>query len=254
MHCVTGCQSVINLDSNRSKFYGAVIAGDQTLLLVNGKRRHSSALVNVLGTPSQGSASTDLDAIPVSAIERIEVLRDGAAAQYGSDAIAGVVNIVLKSSVDKGQISTMAGIYNTSYRNKTDGFTSLTDLNYGFRLGEKGSINISGQINNRSATDRAGMFEYNNRLTGAKLYWFPYAAGTGSENVDAKEKSVDRYSSSRSGNGNQDNASLFVNVILPVAQDVELYAFGGVSSKYSVNPNNSFRFPNGTTIINNISS
>ncbi len=230
------------------------VAPDQTLLLVNGKRRHSSALVNVLGTPSQGSASTDLDAIPVSAIERIEVLRDGAAAQYGSDAIAGVVNIVLKSSVDKGQISTMAGIYNTSYRNKTDGFTSLTDLNYGFRLGEKGSINISGQINNRSATDRAGMFEYNNRLTGAKLYWFPYAAGTGSENVDAKEKSVDRYSSSRSGNGNQDNASLFVNAVLPVAQDVELYAFGGVSSKYSVNPNNSFRFPNGTTIINNISS
>lgn len=230
------------------------VAPDQTLLLVNGKRRHSSALVNVLGTPSQGSASTDLDAIPVSAIERIEVLRDGAAAQYGSDAIAGVVNIVLKSSVDNGQISTMAGVYNTSYRNKTDGFTSLTDLNYGFRLGEKGSINVSGQINNRSATDRAGIFEFNNRLTGAKLYWFPYAVGTGSEIVDAKEKSVDRFSSSKSGNGNQDNASLFVNAVLPVATDVELYAFGGVSSKYSVNPNNSYRFPNGTTNINSVSS
>lgn len=230
------------------------VAPDQTLLLVNGKRRHSSALVNVLGTPSQGSTSTDLDAIPVSAIERIEVLRDGAAAQYGSDAIAGVVNIVLKSSVNTGQISTMAGVYNTSYRNKTDGFTSLTDLNYGFRLGEKGSINISGQINNRLATDRSGMFEFNNRLTGAKLYWFPYAVGTGSEIVDAKEKSVDRFSSSKSGNGNQDNASLFINAVLPVATDVELYAFGGVSSKYSVNPNNSYRFPNGTTTINNISS
>ncbi len=230
------------------------VAPDQTLLLVNGKRRHSSALVNVLGTPSQGSTSTDLDAIPVSAIERIEVLRDGAAAQYGSDAIAGVVNIVLKSSVGKGTVSTMAGVYNTSYRNKTDGFTSLTDLNYGFRLGEKGSINISGQINNRSATDRAGFYEYNNRLTGSKLYWFPYAVGTSSETVDAKEQSVDRYSSSRSGNGNQDNASLFVNAVLPVTNDVELFAFGGVSSKYSVNPNNSFRFPNGTTTINSISS
>ncbi|MES2520061.1 MAG: TonB-dependent receptor [Bacteroidota bacterium] len=230
------------------------VAPDQTLLLVNGKRRHSSALVNVLGTPAQGSASTDLDAIPVSAIERIEVLRDGAAAQYGSDAIAGVVNIVLKSSVGKGAVTTMAGVYSTSYRNKTDGFTSLTDVNYGFRLGEKGSINVSGQINNRSATDRSGFYEYNNRLTGLKQYWFPYAVGTSSEIVDAKEKGVDRYSSSSSGAGNQDNASLFVNAVLPVAPDVELYAFGGVSSKYSVNANNSFRFPNGTTTINSISS
>ena len=230
------------------------VAPDQTLLLVNGKRRHSSALVNVLGTPSQGSTSTDLDAIPVSAIERIEVLRDGAAAQYGSDAIAGVVNIVLKSSVDRGQISTLMGQYMTSYRDKKDGFTMLTDLNYGFRLGEKGSINISGQINNRQATDRSGFFEYNNRLTNQKLYWFPYAVGTSSEIVDAKEKSVDRYSSSKSGAGNQDNASLFINATLPVAPNVEIYAFGGVSSKYSVNANNSFRFPNGTTTINSVSS
>lgn len=69
---------------------------DQVLVLVNGKRRHQSALVNVNGTVNRGTVGTDMSAIPVSAIERIEILRDGAAAQYGSDAIAGVVNIVLK--------------------------------------------------------------------------------------------------------------------------------------------------------------
>src|SRR5207245_4970898 len=68
---------------------------DQVLVLVNGKRRHSSALVHVNGTFGRGTVGVDLNAIPAAAIERIEVLRDGAAAQYGSDAIAGVINIVL---------------------------------------------------------------------------------------------------------------------------------------------------------------
>ncbi|MDQ6608460.1 MAG: TonB-dependent receptor, partial [Bacteroidota bacterium] len=71
---------------------------DQVLVLINGKRRHQSALVNVNGTINRGQVSTDLSAIPASAIEKIEILRDGAAAQYGSDAIAGVINIILKKS------------------------------------------------------------------------------------------------------------------------------------------------------------
>ena len=74
---------------------------DQVLVLVNGKRRHNSSLVNVNGTFGRGSVGTDLNAIPAASIERIEVLRDGAAAQYGSDAIAGVINIVLKRSTDE---------------------------------------------------------------------------------------------------------------------------------------------------------
>src|SRR5207245_9197957 len=72
---------------------------DQMLVLINGKRRHTSALVNVNGTIGRGSTGVDLNAIPAFAIEKVEVLRDGAAAQYGSDAIAGVLNIVLKSGV-----------------------------------------------------------------------------------------------------------------------------------------------------------
>jgi len=74
---------------------------DQVLVLLNGKRRHTSSLVNVNGTTGRGSVGTDLNAIPAFAIERIEVLRDGAAAQYGSDAIAGVINVIMKRNTGK---------------------------------------------------------------------------------------------------------------------------------------------------------
>src|SRR5450432_1708286 len=77
------------------------LGSDQILVLVNGKRRHQSALVNVNGTVNRGQVGTDLNAIPLSAIDRVEILRDGAAAQYGSDAIAGVINIILKKDVQK---------------------------------------------------------------------------------------------------------------------------------------------------------
>ncbi len=82
---------------------------DQVLVLVNGKRRHTSALVHVNGTFGRGTVGVDLNAIPPAAIERIEVLRDGAAAQYGSDAIAGVVNIVLKQQTDRVEFNTQVG-------------------------------------------------------------------------------------------------------------------------------------------------
>ena len=69
-------------------------------MLINGKRRHQSSLINIFGSRGRGNTGTDLNAIPLAAIERIEILRDGASAQYGSDAIAGVMNIVLKESVN----------------------------------------------------------------------------------------------------------------------------------------------------------
>lgn len=230
------------------------VSPDQTLVLINGKRRHTSALVNVLDTPSQGAAVVDFNAIPVAAIERIEVLRDGAAAQYGSDAIAGVINVVLKQDVDKVRVSATSGGFVTSYRDKRDGFTAQADINYGFRIGEKGYVNLTGQINNRQATDRGGFYAYNNRLTNATQYWFPYATGTETPVIQAKENSVDRYSSAKSGNGSQNNAGLFLNAALPLGSGAELYAFGGAASKLSVSPNNAYRFPNGTGTINSISS
>lgn len=85
------------------------LGADQTLVLVNGKRRHASSLMNVNGTVGRGQVGTDLNAIPMAAVDRIEILRDGAAAQYGSDAIAGVINIVLKENIDKGSISVRSG-------------------------------------------------------------------------------------------------------------------------------------------------
>ena len=85
------------------------LAPDHTLVLINGKRRHTSALLNLGGSAGRGSSAVDLNAIPVNAIERIEVLRDGAAAQYGSDAIAGVINIVLKKAPSGGAVSVTYG-------------------------------------------------------------------------------------------------------------------------------------------------
>ncbi|MBJ5468790.1 TonB-dependent receptor plug domain-containing protein, partial [Salmonella enterica subsp. enterica serovar Derby] len=108
---------------------------DQVLVLVNGKRRHTSALVNVNGTPGRGTVGTDLNAIPSFAINRIEVLRDGAAAQYGSDAIAGVINLGLKRDTGKltGQF-TYGGNLTPAANNHTgnfDGQNFQVDLNYG---------------------------------------------------------------------------------------------------------------------------
>ena len=87
------------------------LAPDQVLVLVDGKRRHTTALLNVNGSQGRGSSPVDLNAIPVSAIERVEVLRDGASAQYGSDAIAGVVNVVLKGSGSGGSLDAGYGHY-----------------------------------------------------------------------------------------------------------------------------------------------
>ncbi len=88
---------------------------DQVLVLINGKRRHQSALVNVNGTVNRGQVSTDLSAIPATAVERIEILRDGASAQYGSDAIAGVINIVLKKTTGILEGNVSFGGYRSKY-------------------------------------------------------------------------------------------------------------------------------------------
>jgi iron complex outermembrane receptor protein len=107
------------------------LSADQTLVLVNGKRRHNTAILFVNGTTQNGQSPPDLDLIPSAAIERIEVLRDGASAQYGSDALAGVINVILKKSPEGGSISALYG--------KTaegDGETGQFSGNLGMKLGE----------------------------------------------------------------------------------------------------------------------
>jgi iron complex outermembrane receptor protein len=135
---------------------------DQTLVLVNGKRRHTTALVNINGTVGRGSVGTDLNTIPAAAIERIEVLRDGAAAQYGSDAIAGVINIVLKKNYKGFTISGLLGENVTSmpYNGGTsieDGFTRQIDFSAGHGWSDRTFINVSGQWLRRDQSNRSGL-------------------------------------------------------------------------------------------------
>ena len=111
---------------------------NNTLVLVNGKRRHPTANLHVLGGAYQGAATADLALIPVSSIDHIEVLQDGAAAQYGTDAIAGVVNIILKTAASGGSISATAGQYY-----KGDGETGAISANMGLPLGDKGFANVT---------------------------------------------------------------------------------------------------------------
>jgi iron complex outermembrane receptor protein len=152
---------------------------DQTLVMVNGKRRNTSALVNVNGTMGRGSVGTDLNAIAIAGIERIEVLRDGAAAQYGSDAIAGVINVQLNKTVNKGRVILSYGSNATTYQtfthtnsgnfpqgiepvylnnNIVDGQKLNTSLNYGFQIGKtkESFLNVTVSYDQREPTIRSG--------------------------------------------------------------------------------------------------
>lgn len=137
---------------------------DQVLVLINGKRRHQQALVNVQQTVARGSAGTDINGIPTSAIERIEVLKDGASAQYGSDAIAGVINIILKDQTDGLDLQTS---YGQTY--DEDGETFFLGLNGGLPIGNDGFANVTVEYRDRSETNRAG------RATTNALDWYDAA-------------------------------------------------------------------------------
>lgn len=123
-----------------------------TLVLVNGKRRHNISIVR--------GAAVDLNNIPVSSIQRIEVLRDGAAAQYGSDAIAGVINVILKDAAMGGSLSTTYGAHVTHFgptdERLTDGETFLLSANRGFTPADGSYLNLTAEFRDRNATNRAG--------------------------------------------------------------------------------------------------
>jgi iron complex outermembrane receptor protein len=125
---------------------------DQTLVLVNGKRRHQAALIHVNTSVGRGTAGVDMNAIPGASIKRIEVLRDGAAAQYGSDAIAGVINIVLRDADEGGRAYFSYGEYD-----ENDGETNNLDLNAGLPLGDGGFVNMTFNYRDRDWTNRAGV-------------------------------------------------------------------------------------------------
>lgn len=125
------------------------LGSDQTLVLVNGKRRHTTSLVNLFGARNRGNTGTDLNTIPTLAIDRVEVLRDGAAAQYGSDAIAGVMNIVMKK--DRG-CEAIAGYGEYS---KGDGENQLYSGYCGVEVGDGGIFSVTGEFLDRNRSDRS---------------------------------------------------------------------------------------------------
>src|SRR5690606_39022988 len=130
------------------------LAPDQVLVLVNGKRRHTSALVSTGSKIGRGTTPVDFNAIPVSAIKRIEVLRDGAGAQYGSDAVAGVINIILDDRAEGGAIEASYGLHHTDLapigRTLTDGQTAQLSAKVGTALGEDGFLRLGVEFKERS--------------------------------------------------------------------------------------------------------
>ncbi|MGK0175254.1 MAG: iron complex outermembrane receptor protein, partial [Ulvibacter sp.] len=199
---------------------------DQTLVLINGKRRHQSSLINIFGTRGRGNTGTDLNAIPASAIKRIEVLRDGAAAQYGSDAIAGVINIVLKDNVDELSGNVSYGGYNTNTNVDTSAFA---DDDYGvwntdgFRLDPAQDGNAIGDDKSLDG----GSFKI-----GAN-YGFGIGENGGFANFTAeyvnKEKTLRPGFDFRKGFGEAAivGFNFFGNMTIPVSDNTEIYAFGG---------------------------
>jgi iron complex outermembrane receptor protein len=127
------------------------LSPNHTLVLINGKRRHGTSNLAILSSPYQGGAAADLNMIPASAIERIEVLQDGAAAQYGSDAIAGVINIILKSSDHGGSLTATAGQYYEG-----DGDTAAAQANIGFAPARNGFLNLSAESRWHDYSNRGG--------------------------------------------------------------------------------------------------
>ena len=254
---------------------------DQVLVLVNGKRRHKTSLVNVNSTVGRGSVGTDMNAIPSFSIKRIEILKDGAAAQYGSDAIAGVINIVLKDAVGLSlQMNTNAnvGSETNDQRGGFDGEGFQLDANYGVRLTEDGGfINFTGSVSTREPSRRAGFSGYSGSIfNGANsVEWVGFNSGQGSDitqyslsdiqffaqgvehfdlalkndisaatsmaelqsllnfnTTDAElgVRGLDRTDfNMRVGQSQLRSGKFFANMELPLTEDLEFYAFGGLS-------------------------
>ena len=186
---------------------------DQVLVLVNGKRRYNTALLNVNGTIGRGSVGTDMNAIPASAIERIEVLRDGAASQYGSDAIGGVINIVLKKNSSGTTLYSHLG---QTY--KGDGDMTQFGLTHGMKIGETGFMTLSGDFRHREPTNRAG--DYTGRV---------YVNDPVQDEQMIAQRGFSRKNNMYIGNSELDNGGLMLNMGMPLNTRVEFFLTGGLN-------------------------
>ncbi|QCO68355.1 TonB-dependent receptor [Luteimonas yindakuii] len=194
------------------------LAPDHTLVLVNGKRYHPGALVNVNGSQGRSSSPVDLNSIPIAAIERVEVLRDGASAQYGSDAIAGVINIVLKGSGEGGAVSLTGGQYSAG-----DGQQAQLLGDVGLRLGDRGKVHLAAQFGYQEQTDRARAF-----------------AGAPSATNPPLGEVVQRY-----GDPEVDNGSVLYNGEVDITDYLQVYSYGLYTRRETLS--NGFFRPAGDT-------
>ena len=205
------------------------LAPDQVLVLINGKRRHASA---VLDTESSfaGTVPVDVNAIPPGAIDHIEILRDGAGAQYGSDAVAGVINIVLKKARSGGSAAVSYGANHTDFKptndTKTDGQTKIVSADYGVPVGDAGFVRFGAETRDRNPTNRAGRSD----------------AGWTSWNATPQDLALDGQVVFKSGDSQQKNHYLFYHALVPLAAGVDAYSFATVNQRKS-DGSAYFRYP-----------
>jgi iron complex outermembrane receptor protein len=199
---------------------------DQTLILVNGKRRHKTSLINAVSTLYNGSVPADLDMIPTSAVDHIEVLRDGAAAQYGSDGIAGVINIILKKGTEGGSASFSAG----QNFDRSDGELYRADANVGLALGERGFLNLSISAKKQEMSNRADPIA-GCSVTATTTCLYPLVNGQ-LDPRDARDVGTDRILTTSYGVMPQQSINTAFNAAYEVG-DVELYAFGTYGQRRS---------------------
>ena len=185
----------------------------RTLVLVNGKRKNQSAQVYLNRTPGKGEVGIDLKSIPTAAIERVEVLRDGAAAQYGSDAIAGVINMILKKNVQYSTVTAKSGL-----TSEGDGFNFSTDYNTSFNIGDGGFANISLGYATQKLTNRAGTPGIADLPSDARPNEIQWAT----DNPDLGMKY---------GGPDIDTKDIFINFSNPFGDRAEFYTFGGVTNR-----------------------
>jgi len=186
---------------------------DQVLVLVNGRRRYNTALLNVNGTIGRGSVGTDLNAIPPEAIERIEVLRDGASSQYGSDAIGGVINVVLKKNFTGTTLTSHVGKYYAG-----DGGTAQVGLTQGLRLGKEGYLSISADYRHRNPTNRVG--DYRGRV---------YVNDSLQDQALIAQNGFSRKDNMAIGNSRLDNGGFVVNAGGPVSANTQIFVTGSMN-------------------------
>ena len=213
------------------------LAPDQTLVLLNSKRRHASSLVNVNGTIGRGAAAVDLNTIPTAAVGSIEVLRDGASAQYGSDAIAGVINVRLRDARDGGDLTLTYGTRESSYetptgappagatwsapatidRSMSDGDTITAAGWKGIALGEAGFLTLSAEYKDQGRTERGG-WDFRQQ--------YPLVNGA----FDPREKSIERFNAWY-GEPELEQMTLFANAGGDLANGVHLYGWASYQDR-----------------------